>query len=201
MKINNILVVSAAILTIAGGLIFFNSTRDAAKTKSSPAVYPTAIEEDTRPESSLIPKNQYIDKGPINNADNSPDNKSDEVIQELIAKIGIRAIPLEDSPSLGQLAKRSKTDRFDPVGELFPHAGKLVEIGPQAIIPVAKYWASLKDPSSDDYISSLRTLKTLVKKKEDIYVLYTNLAKNAENHRAKMSYEVAAARFAPAAAE
>lgn len=197
MKIKYIAAMSVALLMIAGSAIFFNHFRDTKMPTPSPVEYMAATEAVAKPDLSSPSTFRQGNKKVAKNTEEIPDNTPAEVIHALILKIGIRAIPLKDSPSLGDLAKQAKSNRFDPIKELFPYAGKLVDIGPEAIVPVAKHWASLSDLSSDEYIASLRTLTTLVKKREDIHFIFENLARKSDNKSDVHRFEKAASHFAP----
>jgi hypothetical protein len=122
----------------------------------------------------------------------------DPEIQTLIREIGTRAKPKDEPKSVAELAAQHDDDLHAPLESVFPNAQKLVAKGNPAALPLAEYWAKLTDPKRDDYIASLRVLRSLMSR-DDTQALFTKLAAQAPDDQQRSQYLRAADCFAPVA--
>lgn len=121
-------------------------------------------------------------------------------ISALISRIGTRDKPRPAPPNAAELIKQRKDDMRRPLRDVFPVAQELVDRGTAVVIPLSEYWASLHDPSSDNFIAATRALRAL-QSREETHRLFLRLAANAEDGERKEIFLKAAKRFEPISVE
>lgn len=123
-------------------------------------------------------------------------NDVDIEINKLIGRIGNRRQPKEQPQNVAALARMHNDDMTSSLGEVFPSAQELVAKGESATVPLARYWATLRDPTSDAFIAATRALRAL-QSRQKTHELFLHLASQESNAEKKTIYMNAAKRFAP----
>lgn len=109
-------------------------------------------------------------------------------IQFLLEQIGNRPPEEVSGKAFHDMIVRSKKDQEFPLGERFPNAQKLVDVGDAALMPLALHLVKLPEDPPDPFLGAYKALRRM-RTPVEIVQLYTELAGNAATEEERRQFE------------
>ena len=109
-------------------------------------------------------------------------------IQFLLEQIGERPPEEVSGNAFHDMIVRSKKDQEMPLGERFPNAQKLVDVGDAALLPLALHLVKLPEDPPDPFLGAYKALRKM-RTPVEIVQLYRELASKAKTEEEKRRFE------------
>jgi hypothetical protein len=109
-------------------------------------------------------------------------------IHFLLEQLGERPPEASSGSAFQDMIVRSRKDRELPLGERFPNAQKLVDLGDAALVPLADYLAGLPDDLTDTYQAAYMALRRIGGPGQ-IEKVYRDLASKAKTEEERRRFE------------
>lgn len=109
-------------------------------------------------------------------------------IQFLLEQIGERPPEEVSGNAFHDMIVRSKKDQEFPLGERFPNAQKLVDVGDAALLPLALHLVKLPEDPPDPFLGAYKALRKM-RTPVEIVQLYRELASKAKTEEEKRRFE------------
>lgn len=106
----------------------------------------------------------------------------------MLEQIGERPPEEVSGNAFHDLIVRSKRDQEFPLGERFPNAQKLVDVGDAALLPLALYLVKLPEDPPDPFLGAYKALRRM-RKPAEIVQLYRELASKAAAAEERRRFE------------
>ncbi len=109
-------------------------------------------------------------------------------VQFLLEQIGERPPEEVSGNSFHDMIVRSKKDQESPLGERFPNAQKLVEVGDAALLPLALFLVRLPEDATNSFLGAYKALRKM-RTPVEIVQLYRELASKAATEEERRRFE------------
>ncbi|MCX6848148.1 MAG: hypothetical protein NTY98_04450 [Verrucomicrobia bacterium] len=109
-------------------------------------------------------------------------------IQFLLEQIGERPPEEVSGNAFHDMVVRSKNDQEMPLGERFPNAQKLVDVGDAALLPLALHLAQLPEDPPDPFLGAYKALRKM-RTPVEIVQLYRELSSKASTEEERRRFE------------